>query len=83
MDRNKAEAVKRLLTQLESLEGFREALQDFEEGTPDTTTLTITNTLDGNSVSSTIRLPKHFEVQGILYDLDTTIMDIEGVLRNM
>ena len=80
MDRNRAEASRRVLNAIEAYEGFREALQDYQAGTPDTTTLTITNTLEGNSVSETIKLNEGVNVDMIMTELDTKITELEQLL---
>lgn len=83
MDRRRAEAIRRVLNTLEAYEGFREALQDYQSGTPDTTTLTITNTLDGVSVSETVVIPKGLDLECLMYDIETEIMDAESALSNL
>ena len=83
MDRSRAEGIRRVLNLLEAYEGFREALLDYMSDTPDTTTLTITNTLDGVSVSETIVLPKGLFLEGLMYDIGTEIMDAESALSKL
>lgn len=80
MDRSRAEAIRHVLNTLEAYEGFREALQEYQAGTPDTTTLTITNTLEGNSVSETIKLNKGVNVDTMKEELDTKITELEQLL---
>ena len=81
MDRSRAEAIRLVLNTLEAFEGFREALEDYETGTPDTTTLTITNTLEGNSVSETITLNTGISLGVFKAELDTKIKDLEDLLK--
>lgn len=80
MDRSRAEAIRRVLNTIESLEGFREALEDYMSGTPDTTTLTITNTLEGVSVSETIKLSTGVNLDTLMKELDTKITELEQLL---
>ena len=83
MDRSRAEAIRLVLNTLEAYEGFREALQDYQASTPDTTTLTITNTLDGISVSETIKLNKGVNVDTMMTELDTKITELEQLLTTL
>lgn len=83
MDRSRAEAIRLVLNTIEAYEGFRETLQDYQAGTPDTTTLTITNTLEGNSVSETIKLNKGVNVDTMMSELDTKITELEQLLTTL
>ena len=83
MDRSRAEAIRLVLNTLEAYEGFREALQEYQSGVPDTTTLTITNTLEGNSVSETIKLNTGVNLDTMLSELDTKITELEQLLKTL